>query len=56
MLISNFFANKINNFDGYSNNVMGIGFQKDNKWIYTCSEDGSVKIHDFRSPGYSRSY
>lgn len=41
---------------GYNNNVMQIGFQKDVKWIYTCSEDGTVRIHDFRQNGFARMY
>lgn len=33
-----------------------MGFQKDNNWIYTASEDGSVKILDLRAAGYQRNY
>jgi WD40 repeat protein len=33
-----------------------VGFQKDCNWIYTGSEDGSVKICDLRANGYQRSY
>lgn len=33
-------------FDNYLANVTNIGFQKDRKWIYTSSEDGTLKIHD----------
>ena len=38
--------------DGFGSNVTQVGFQKDCKWIYACSEDGSIKIHDFRASGY----
>ncbi len=36
--------------------MTAVGFQKDCNWIYTGSEDGSVKICDLRANGYQRSY
>lgn len=46
----------ISSFDGHTNNVTAVGFQKDRKWMFTGSEDGSVKIWDTRAPGYQRDY
>ena len=40
---------KLHIYDGYSNNVTGIGIQKESVFMYTCSEDGSVKTHDMRT-------
>lgn len=31
-------------YDGHTNNVTAIGFQKDGKWFFTGSEDGTIKI------------
>lgn len=35
-------------FDSHTNNVMAVGFQCDGKWMYSGSEDGTVKIWDMR--------
>lgn len=48
--------NPMQTFEGHTNNVMEIGFQKDGKWIYSASEDGSVKIWDLRTPNCQRSH
>ncbi len=37
-------ANPISSFDGHTGNVTAVGFQKDRKWMFTGSEDGSIKI------------
>jgi G protein beta subunit-like protein len=37
-------------FDGHTQNVTGLGFQKDGKWLYSCAEDGTMKIWDIRTP------
>mmetsp|Transcript_5355 Transcript_5355/g.7886 ORF Transcript_5355/g.7886 Transcript_5355/m.7886 type:complete len:343 (+) Transcript_5355:1-1029(+) len=42
--------------DGHTSNVMKVGFQKDQKWLYTGSEDGTVRIWDSRSNTCSRKY
>jgi len=34
--------------NGHTSNVCCIGFQKEKKWLYSCSEDGSAKIWDLR--------
>jgi len=50
-------TNPVISFDGHSGNVTAVGFQKDRKWMFTASEDGSVKIWDIRAPGgYQRDY
>jgi len=46
----------VTSFDGHTGNVTAVGFQKDRKWMYTGSEDGTVKIWDFRAPGFQRDY
>lgn len=41
-------ANPVVNYEGVSKNVMDVGFQENGKWMYTCGEDGTVKIWDLR--------
>eukprot|EP01041_Mallomonas_annulata_P002394 gene2394-4645_t len=48
--------NPMQSFEGHNTNVTELGFQKDVKWLYSCSEDGSVKIWDLRSPQCQRNY
>ena len=43
-------------FEGHTGNITGLGFQKENKWFFTCSEDGTLKIFDFRTSGYMRNF
>ena len=43
-------------FDEHKQNVTGIGFQKEGKWLYTSSEDGLVKIWDMRARGAQQEY
>jgi G protein beta subunit-like protein len=42
--------NSVHTFDGHTQNVTGLGFQIDGKFIYSCSEDGTMKIWDLRTP------
>lgn len=35
-------------YDGYKNNISGIGFMKDSTFYYSCSEDGYIRVHDTR--------
>ena len=43
-------------YDGHTGNITSLGFQKDNKWFFTSSEDGTLKIFDFKSTGYMRNF
>jgi len=42
--------------EGHTNNVTSIGFQKDGRYLYSASEDGTIKVWDLRNPNYSRSF
>ncbi len=42
-------ARVLNKFDNFKNNVTSIGFKKDASFIYTGSEDGSIKIYDLKT-------
>eukprot|EP00245_Coleochaete_scutata_P006035 TRINITY_DN20147_c0_g1_i1.p1 TRINITY_DN20147_c0_g1~~TRINITY_DN20147_c0_g1_i1.p1 ORF type:complete len:330 (+),score=45.78 TRINITY_DN20147_c0_g1_i1:270-1259(+) len=44
------------NYDGHTNNVTAIGFQSEGLWMYTGSEDGTVRLWDLRAPGCQREY
>jgi len=46
----------IQTYEGHSGNVTAVGFQKDSKWMYTGSEDGSIKIFDIRAPNAQQEY
>lgn len=39
--------------EGHESNVTSIGFQKDGRFLYSGSEDGTVKVWDLRNPNYS---
>jgi len=43
-------------YDGHTSNVMSVGFQRDGKWMFSCSEDNTVKIWDLRAPTCQRDY
>jgi WD40 repeat protein len=42
--------------EGHKNNVTALGFQKEGSFIYTSSEDGTIKLWDLRCSSYSRSW
>lgn len=48
--------NPVVSYEGHTGNVMAVGFQVEGKWLYTGSEDGTVKIWDLRAPGCQRSF
>lgn len=43
-------------FDQHSNNVTGVAFHVESKWMVTSSEDGTVKVWDIRSGHVQRNY
>ena len=40
----------LKSLDGHTHNVTAVGFQKDTKWMYSGSEDGTLRIWDLRKP------
>lgn len=42
--------------EGHTSNVTSVGFQKDGRYLYSGSEDGTIKVWDLRNPHYSRSF
>ncbi|KAG8465062.1 hypothetical protein KFE25_012425 [Diacronema lutheri] len=48
----------ISTFEGHTASVTAVGFQQANGWMFTGSEDGTVKIWDMRcsTPGCQRDY
>ncbi len=43
-------------YEGHSTNVTTVGFQKDQKWLFSSSEDGTIRIWDPRANTYTRKY
>ncbi|EEP80944.1 hypothetical protein UREG_05786 [Uncinocarpus reesii 1704] len=43
-------------FDGHTNNVTGVAFHCEGKWMVTSSEDGTVKVWETRSGSLQRNY
>ncbi|RLN31706.1 hypothetical protein BBJ28_00021912 [Nothophytophthora sp. Chile5] len=48
--------NHVTSYDGHASNVTSVGFQRHGKWMYSCSDDNTIKIWDLRAPGCQRSY
>jgi target of rapamycin complex subunit LST8 len=42
--------------EGHTGNVTSIGFQQEGRFLYSGSEDGTVKVWDLRSAKYCRSF
>jgi len=42
--------------EGHTSNVTSLGFHKDGRYLYSGSEDGTIKIWDLRSEKPSRSF
>ena len=42
--------------EGHTANVTSIGFQQEGRYLYSGSEDGTVKVWDLRDPKYCRSF
>ena len=47
---------QISTFEGHRGNVVACGFQRDGQWMYTGSEDGTLKVWDLRTPTPQRDY
>lgn len=43
-------------YDAHTSNVTAVGFQRDNKWLFSGSEDHTIKLWDLRAPGCQREY
>ena len=43
-------------FEGHTGNITALEFQKDNKWFFTASEDGTLKVFDFKAVGFMRNF
>lgn len=43
-------------YEGHTAAVTALGFQRDGRWLYSSSEDGTVKIWDLRAPTWQRDY
>ena len=48
--------NAVLSLEGHTSSVTSLGFQRDVRYLYSGSEDGTVKIFDLRSPSFSRSF
>lgn len=42
--------------EGHTSNVTSIGFQQEGRFLYSGSEDGTIKVWDLRNPNYCRSF
>jgi target of rapamycin complex subunit LST8 len=49
-------AGSDSSFEGHTGNITALGFQRDNKWFFTASEDGTLKIFDFKMSGFMRNF
>jgi len=43
-------------FEGHTNNITGVAFHCEGKWMVTSSEDNTVKVWDTRSGSLQRNY
>ena len=47
-------ANPVMVFDGHEGNVTAVGFQNESKWMFTGSEDTTIRVWDLRAKGFQR--
>lgn len=43
-------------FTSHKSNVTSIGFEKDGSFLYSGSEDGTIKIWDPRTPNFEKEF
>jgi len=48
--------NPVLTLEGHTGSVTSLGFQREGRFLYSGSEDGTVKLWDLRSPTFSRSF
>ena len=48
--------NPVTSFDGHTANVTALGFHREGNWMFTGSEDKTIKIWDLRAPNCQREY
>jgi len=41
---------------GHTSSITSFGFQRDGRYLFSGSEDGTIKLWDLRNPTYSRSF
>jgi len=46
----------VTTFKGHKGNVVALGFQKESRWMYSGSDDGTVKVWDVRNPASFRDF
>lgn len=49
-------TNPLRALEGHTHNVTAVGFQKDTKWMFSGSDDGTLRIWDLRSEGTARDF
>ena len=49
-------ADPLMTYEGHTGNVTSLGFQRDGRWMFSGSDDGTIKIWDLRAPTCQRDY
>lgn len=49
-------ASPVTSYDGHTSNVTGVGFHAAGHWMFSGSEDGTIKTWDLRATGCQRDY